>query len=45
MWALAVLSLLTLAQRLHSVRVSPGAMDPLPTAGATVPDDTTEGES
>lgn len=45
MWALAVLSLLTLAQRLHSVRVSPGAMDPLPSAGATVPDDTTEGES
>jgi CDP-diacylglycerol---glycerol-3-phosphate 3-phosphatidyltransferase len=32
MWVLAVTSLVTLAQRLHSVRVSPGAMDPLPQA-------------
>lgn len=30
MWALAVTSLVTLAQRLHAVRTSPGAMDPLP---------------
>lgn len=45
MWTLAALSLVTLAQRVHSVRVSPGAMDPLPTAGATVPDDTSDGES
>jgi CDP-diacylglycerol---glycerol-3-phosphate 3-phosphatidyltransferase len=31
MWLLAALSVLTLLQRLHSVRTSPGAMDPLPT--------------
>jgi CDP-diacylglycerol--glycerol-3-phosphate 3-phosphatidyltransferase len=35
MWVLAVASLVTLAQRLHSVRVSPGAMDPLPPASAS----------
>ena len=29
MWVLAALSLLTVAQRLHSVRCSPGAIDPL----------------
>ena len=34
MWLLAIASLVTLAQRLHSVRVSPGAMDRLPSAGA-----------
>ncbi|MGU3652550.1 phosphatidylinositol phosphate synthase [Mycolicibacterium sp. A43C] len=30
MWGLAVASLVTLAQRLHAVRTSPGAMDSLP---------------
>lgn len=40
MWALAAASLLTLAQRLHSVRCSPGAMDPLPQAGAPTPGET-----
>jgi hypothetical protein len=29
MWGLAAASLVTLAQRLHAVRTSPGAMDPL----------------
>ncbi len=29
MWVLAVTSLITLGQRVHSVRISPGAMDPL----------------
>lgn len=33
MWVLAVASVLTLLQRLHAVRTSPGAMDPLPPAG------------
>ena len=37
MWLLAALSLLTLAQRLHSVRASDGAMDPLPLPGTTPP--------
>ncbi|MCV7423057.1 CDP-alcohol phosphatidyltransferase family protein [Mycobacterium yunnanensis] len=32
MWALAVASLVTLGQRLHSVRVSPGASEPVPTS-------------
>ncbi|MFI2842300.1 phosphatidylinositol phosphate synthase [Mycolicibacterium sp. PDY-3] len=32
MWLLAAASLVTLAQRLHAVRTSPGAMEPLPTA-------------
>lgn len=32
MWLLAGASLVTLAQRLHAVRTSPGAMEPLPTA-------------
>ncbi|MGB3485148.1 MAG: CDP-alcohol phosphatidyltransferase family protein [Mycobacterium sp.] len=30
MWCLAVASLVTVAQRIHRVRCSPGAMDPLP---------------
>ncbi|OBI05207.1 CDP-diacylglycerol--inositol 3-phosphatidyltransferase [Mycolicibacter heraklionensis] len=30
MWLLAVASLITCAQRLHTVRISPGAVDPLP---------------
>ena len=29
MWVLAVASLITLGQRLHTVRTSPGAMEPL----------------
>jgi phosphatidylglycerophosphate synthase len=29
MWVLAVASVVTLGQRLHAVRVSPGAMDPM----------------
>jgi CDP-diacylglycerol---glycerol-3-phosphate 3-phosphatidyltransferase len=29
MWVLAVASLVTVGQRMHSVRTSPGAMDPL----------------
>ena len=29
MWLLAVTSLVTVGQRMHSVRTSPGAMDPL----------------
>ena len=29
MWVLAVASLITLGQRLHAVRTSPGAMEPL----------------
>lgn len=32
MWLLAVASVVTVAQRLHAVRTSPGAMDPLPAA-------------
>jgi phosphatidylglycerophosphate synthase len=40
MWVLAVASMITLGQRLHSVRISPGAVEPLkdgtpPPAGAT----------
>jgi phosphatidylglycerophosphate synthase len=31
MWALAVASLVTLGQRLHSVRTSPGASEPMDT--------------
>jgi len=31
MWLLAVSSLVTLGQRVHAVRTSPGAMDPLET--------------
>jgi phosphatidylglycerophosphate synthase len=33
MWVLAVASLITLGQRLHTVRTSPGAMKPLQNAG------------
>jgi CDP-diacylglycerol--glycerol-3-phosphate 3-phosphatidyltransferase len=44
MWVLAVTSLVTLAQRLHSVRVSPGAMDPLPQAQQAANDEP-EGEA
>ena len=33
MWLLAVTSLVTVGQRVHSVRCSPGAMDPIPPAG------------
>ncbi|TRW84792.1 CDP-alcohol phosphatidyltransferase family protein [Mycolicibacterium sp. 018/SC-01/001] len=40
MWVLAVTSVLTVGQRLHSVRVSPGAMDPLPGATAEKPEPT-----
>ena len=35
MWLLAVASLVTLAQRVHTVRCSDGAMDALPQRGAT----------
>jgi CDP-diacylglycerol---glycerol-3-phosphate 3-phosphatidyltransferase len=31
MWVLAVASVVTLAQRLHTVRTSPGAMEPMDT--------------
>ena len=34
MWGLAAASLVTLAQRLHAVRTSPGAMDPMPSEPA-----------
>lgn len=34
MWILAVASLITVGQRVHSVRSSPGAMDKLPMSGA-----------
>ncbi len=34
MWVLAVASLITLGQRLHTVRKSPGAMEPLQNSGA-----------
>ena len=39
MWVLAVTSLITVAQRLHAVRTSPGAMDPLPAAQPAPPAD------
>jgi phosphatidylglycerophosphate synthase len=35
MWLLALASVVTVAQRLHAVRTSPGAMDPLPTTPPT----------
>jgi CDP-diacylglycerol---glycerol-3-phosphate 3-phosphatidyltransferase len=38
MWVLAVASLVTVAQRIHRVRCSPGAMDPLPPAAQQTPD-------
>ncbi|MGO9099075.1 MAG: CDP-diacylglycerol--inositol 3-phosphatidyltransferase, partial [Mycobacterium sp.] len=34
MWLLAVASMITCAQRLHTVRHSPGAADPMPPTGA-----------
>ncbi|MGB0877017.1 MAG: phosphatidylinositol phosphate synthase [Mycobacterium sp.] len=41
MWGLAVASVVTVGQRLHSVRASPGAMEPLPvTDGSEKPEDT-----
>lgn len=36
-WVLAVASVVTVAQRLHSVRVSPGAMDPLEKSESSKP--------
>lgn len=45
MWALAVASLITLAQRLHSVRTSPGATAPVPTKTTTPPNGSEEGAS
>ena len=42
MWVLAVTSLLTVGQRLHSVRVSTGAMDPLAPADAVDKPENTE---
>lgn len=36
-WVLAVASVVTVAQRLHSVRVSPGAMDPLEKSESSEP--------
>ncbi|ANW64476.1 CDP-diacylglycerol--inositol 3-phosphatidyltransferase [Mycobacterium sp. djl-10] len=38
MWVLAVASLVTVAQRIHRVRCSPGAMDPLPPAAPEPPE-------
>ena len=38
MWVLAVASLITVGQRVHSVRSSPGAMDKLPASGAPTGD-------
>ncbi|AQA06832.1 CDP-diacylglycerol--inositol 3-phosphatidyltransferase [Mycobacterium sp. MS1601] len=38
MWVLAVASLVTVAQRIHRVRCSPGAMDPLPTGPTAEPE-------
>ncbi len=34
MWVLAVASLVTVGQRMHAVRSSPGAMDPIPLPGS-----------
>jgi CDP-diacylglycerol--glycerol-3-phosphate 3-phosphatidyltransferase len=38
MWVLAVASLITVGQRVHNVRSSPGAMDKLPASGAPTGD-------
>ena len=38
MWVLAVASLITLGQRVHTVRTSPGAMEPLQTSGGEKPE-------
>jgi CDP-diacylglycerol---glycerol-3-phosphate 3-phosphatidyltransferase len=37
MWLLAAASMITCAQRLHTVRHSPGAGDPMPPAGKSEP--------
>ncbi len=42
MWVLAVTSVLTVGQRLHSVRVSPGAMDPMTSADTVEKPETTD---
>jgi CDP-diacylglycerol---glycerol-3-phosphate 3-phosphatidyltransferase len=42
MWLLAVTSLVTVGQRVHSVRSSPGAMDKIPPAGPPPANDETE---
>lgn len=42
MWVLAVASLVTVGQRLHSVRVSAGAMEPFPTAEPSEKPEATE---
>jgi CDP-diacylglycerol---glycerol-3-phosphate 3-phosphatidyltransferase len=42
MWALAVASLVTLGQRLHSVRTSPGATDPMDNQTPHPPTDATD---
>ncbi|MHA0286910.1 phosphatidylinositol phosphate synthase [Mycobacterium sp. C3-094] len=42
MWVLAVTSVLTVGQRLHSVRVSSGAMDPLTPADSAEKPETTD---
>ncbi|CAN5205029.1 CDP-alcohol phosphatidyltransferase family protein [soil metagenome] len=39
MWVLAILSLITVAQRVHTMRCSPGAMDPLPQTAPVPPSD------
>ncbi len=44
MWVLAVASLVTLGQRLHSVRRSPGAADPLRTDSAAGTAEETSGQ-
>jgi len=41
MWVLAIASLVTLAQRIHTVRCSPGAMDPLPSQSSASGQSTT----
>ena len=45
MWVLAVLSLVTLGQRLHSVRTSPGAIEPLQTPAHAPPPADSAGEA
>lgn len=42
MWVLAVASVVTVGQRLHSVRTSPGSMDPLTMTDSTEKPETTE---
>jgi CDP-diacylglycerol--glycerol-3-phosphate 3-phosphatidyltransferase len=51
MWLLAVTSLVTLGQRVHAVRTSPGAMEPLetdspqPQSDSAQPDADSQGEA